>query len=72
MNQLQTMKTQVLLDHIVDARSWTLALFDEIDEGDLIGPQLAIVNPPLWEVAHVGWFWERWILRHCGGLPSNI
>jgi iron(II)-dependent oxidoreductase len=66
------MKTQVLLDHIVDARSWTLALFDEIDEGDLIGPQLAIVNPPLWEVAHVGWFWERWILRHCGGLPSNI
>lgn len=25
--------------------------------------QLAIVNPPIWEVGHVGWFHEKWILR---------
>ncbi|MDA0224576.1 MAG: DinB family protein, partial [Proteobacteria bacterium] len=33
-------------------------------EGDrLLGPKLAIVNPPLWEIGHVGWFQERWCLR---------
>ncbi len=31
--------------------------------GRLLGPQLAIVNPPLWEIGHVGWFQERWCLR---------
>ncbi|HUJ87642.1 MAG TPA: DinB family protein, partial [Burkholderiales bacterium] len=29
----------------------------------LLGPRLAIVNPPLWEIGHVAWFQERWCLR---------
>ena len=29
----------------------------------LLGPKLAIVNPPLWEIGHLGWFQERWCLR---------
>ena len=29
----------------------------------LLGPMLAIVNPPLWEIGHLGWFQERWCLR---------
>jgi iron(II)-dependent oxidoreductase len=29
----------------------------------LLGPRLAIVNPPLWEIGHVGWFQEHWCLR---------
>ena len=32
-----------------------------------LGPQLAIVNPPLWELGHVAWFQERWVLRHAAG-----
>jgi len=28
-----------------------------------LGPQIAIVNPPRWEVGHVGWFQEYWCLR---------
>src|SRR5919201_6970679 len=31
--------------------------------GRLCGRQLAIVNPPLWEIGHVGWFQEHWCLR---------
>ena len=69
---IRTMTTQVLLDHMADARALTLSLFAEVDDAALIGPQLSIVNPPLWEVAHVGWFYERWILRHCGERPSRI
>jgi iron(II)-dependent oxidoreductase len=34
-------------------------------EGErLLGPKLAIVNPPLWELGHVAWFQEYWCLRH--------
>ena len=33
------------------------------DHERLLGPKLAIVNPPLWEIGHVGWFQERWCLR---------
>src|SRR5258708_13811355 len=33
-------------------------------EGErLLGPRLAIVNPPLWEIGHIGWFQEHWCLR---------
>ena len=28
-----------------------------------LGPKLAIVNPPRWEIGHVGWFQEFWCLR---------
>jgi iron(II)-dependent oxidoreductase len=44
-------------------------------EGErLLGPQLAIVNPPLWEIGHVGWFQERWCLRlrPDGSLKESI
>jgi iron(II)-dependent oxidoreductase len=30
----------------------------------MIGPRLAIVNPPLWEIGHIAWFQEFWTLRH--------
>jgi iron(II)-dependent oxidoreductase len=32
----------------------------------LLGPKLAIVNPPLWELGHVAWFQEYWCLRRKG------
>jgi gamma-glutamyl hercynylcysteine S-oxide synthase len=41
----------------------------------LLGPKLSIVNPPLWELGHVGWFQEHWCLRYCGEsdrLPSMM
>ena len=52
---------------ITDCRERTLALVSDLDDAQLIGPRLAIVNPMLWEIGHVAWFWERWVLRHCGG-----
>ncbi|MCE2948937.1 MAG: selenoneine synthase SenA [bacterium] len=45
------------------ARARTLALFDSLAAEALLGPRLAIVNPPLWEFGHLGWFQERWLLR---------
>jgi ergothioneine biosynthesis protein EgtB len=35
----------------------------DLDGDRLLGPRLAIVNPPLWELGHVAWFQEYWCLR---------
>jgi iron(II)-dependent oxidoreductase len=53
---------------IVDAmcafRARTLALVGDLDDKQMIGPRLSIVNPPLWEIGHIAWFQEFWVLRH--------
>jgi iron(II)-dependent oxidoreductase len=50
-----------------DARARTLALVRDWPASARLGPRLAIVNPPLWELGHLGWFQELWILRHAAG-----
>jgi iron(II)-dependent oxidoreductase len=49
------------------ARSATITA--DLDGERLFGPKLAIVNPPLWEIGHVGWFQEHWCLRR---QPSGV
>ena len=49
---------------VADARRRTLELIADLDDHQLLGPRLAVVNPLLWEIAHVAWFQERWVLRH--------
>ena len=54
---------------ISEARQRTLELVADLDDDQLIGPRLQIVNPLLWEIGHVAWFQEKWVLRR-GGKPS--
>jgi len=56
-----------LITDLQDARKRTLALLDNLDAQQIIGPKLATVNPLLWEVGHVAYFHELWILRHLDG-----
>ena len=60
---------QGLAEYVQDARARTLALIGDLTDEQLLGPQLAIVNPLRWEVGHVAWFQEKWALRHAAGLP---
>src|SRR3989442_148509 len=50
-----------------DARQRTLEVVADLTDEQLMGPQLRIVNPLLWEIGHVTWFQEKWVLRHAGG-----
>jgi iron(II)-dependent oxidoreductase len=59
----------VLAAWVRDARRRTLELLAGLDDTRLLGPRLPSVNPPLWEVGHVGWFQERWVLRHANRRP---
>jgi iron(II)-dependent oxidoreductase len=52
-----------------DARRRTLDLVADLTDRQLLGPHLSIVNPPLWEIGHVAWFQEKWVLRHANGRP---
>ena len=46
-----------------DARARTLELVAGLDDDQVMGPKLAIVNPLRWEIGHVAWFHEKFILR---------
>src|SRR6186713_1055360 len=64
----------VLAERLRAVRDRTLLLASDLTGEQLLGPQLAIVNPPLWEIAHVAWFQEYWCLR-CrddGGLAPSL
>ena len=56
-----------LAAQLVEVRSRTLRLLEDLSPDQLMGPMLPIVNPVLWEVGHVGWFHEFWTLRHLHG-----
>ena len=59
---------------LVDSRARAMRVTADLDGERLLGPKLAIVNPPLWEIGHVAWFQERWCLRQRadGSLADSI
>ena len=52
------------IESLREARRRTLALVGDLTDEQMIGPRLEIVNPLLWEIGHVAWFQEYWVLRH--------
>jgi iron(II)-dependent oxidoreductase len=56
-----------VFDELRDARARTLELALDLDDEEWLGPRLDIVNPMRWELGHVAWFQEHWVLRHAGG-----
>lgn len=53
-----------------DARERTLAIVRDLTDEQLRVPLLPMLNPFLWELGHLAWFHEKWILRHlAGGQP---
>lgn len=59
---------------LLDSRARAIRVTADLDGERLLGPQLAIVNPPLWEIGHVSWFQEHWCLRKRpdGSLAGSI
>jgi iron(II)-dependent oxidoreductase len=56
-----------LSEWVRDARERTFELVADLTRDQLLGPRLPIVNPLLWEIGHMAWFQEKWVLRHAGG-----
>ena len=68
-------ESSTLEAYIRDARSRTRELIDDLTDAQLMGPRLRTVNPPGWEVGHVAWFHEHFILQRAYGeaplLPAG-
>ena len=64
--------TNQLIDDLREARARTLELTEGLTDEQLMGPKLDIVNPLRWEIAHVAYFHEFWILRHLDGRDPII
>ncbi len=53
-----------LLDELSATRSHTLELIDNLKPEQWTVPLTETINPPLWEVGHVGWFQEYFCSRY--------
>src|SRR2546430_3656119 len=57
---------------IPDARRVELELVEELTDDQMLGARRHFVEPPIWEIGHVGWFQEYWILRHLDGASPLL
>ena len=57
------MDPEILAGGLRASREHLTRITAGLDDARLLGPKLAIVNPPLWEMGHVAWFQECWCLR---------
>ena len=55
--------TAELAEWVRDVRTRTIDLVSDLDDEQLMGPRISIINPLLWEIGHMAWFQEKWILR---------
>jgi iron(II)-dependent oxidoreductase len=56
-----------LAAELAESRARSTRITADLAGERLLGPKLAIVNPPLWEIGHLAWFQEFWCLRHREG-----
>lgn len=57
-----------LADALRESRQRTLSLVSDLSTAQWLVPRQAGVNPLAWELAHIAWFAEFWVLRgphHC-------
>ena len=59
-----------LREWVADARATTAHWLGDLTDDNALGPVGALLNPPRWEVAHLAWFWEKWLLR--AGDTTNM
>ena len=54
---------------IQDATNRVLEVIADLSDDELIVPERQILNPFNWEIGHVAWFFEKFILRDFGKQP---
>jgi gamma-glutamyl hercynylcysteine S-oxide synthase len=65
----QFVTPDTLTEWVRDARRRTMDLVEDLPDDRLMGPRIDIINPLLWEIGHMAWFQEKWVLRGVCGEP---
>ena len=68
----QRVSATYLIATLQDARARTLELVNDLDQEQLMGPKLPGVNPLRWEIGHIAYFYEFFILRSLYGHDSIL
>ena len=71
MNAAIRFTAQHIAGHLREARIRELALFTDLSDEQLLGLKEHFLEPPIWEIGHVGWFQEYWILRILGRKSAD-
>lgn len=64
---VEPLSARQIQDWVKDAHERTIRLVDDLSDEQLMGKPLDIINPLLWEIGHVAWFHEIWLLRRTLG-----
>jgi iron(II)-dependent oxidoreductase len=55
---------------VLDGCQRTLEIVADLSDDQMVGPLLPTVNPLIWEIGHLAWFQEKFVLRQaCGEEP---
>jgi iron(II)-dependent oxidoreductase len=54
------------------AREATLRLVEPVDDEQLVAQVSPIMSPLVWDLAHIGWFEELWLVRRIGHDESTV
>lgn len=58
---------------VTDGCQRAMELVADLSDEQLVGPLLPTVNPLLWEIGHLAWFQEKFVLRQaCGEPPIRV
>lgn len=68
----QRLSAHDLIMMMEDARQRTLELTRDLTDEQLWGPMLDIVNPPLWELGHIGFFHDYFTLHLLEERPDYL
>ncbi len=68
----QPLSPEQLAEWVTDARQRTMDLVADLDDSQLVGPLLPTVNPLIWEIGHLSWFSEKFVLRDALQEPPIV
>ena len=65
-----TPQAQELVRRLLDTRRQEVEALSGLTDEQMFGSPMKEVEPPIWEMGHVGWFQEYWVLRNLDQHPS--
>ena len=61
-----------LAEWVSDSRNRSIELIADLDDDQLSVPYIPTINPFLWEMCHLAYFQEFWVLRQGAGKKPSL
>jgi len=68
----KSLPKQELVAALTRVRNATLRLVEPVDDEQLVAQVSPIMSPLVWDLAHIGWFEELWLIRRIAGNEPSL